>query len=124
MAVGRAHAFLYFALEVEAHCLELGNQFFQGLLADDRVDNFLYHAVRLADRGFRQLEQELCLAAHLLEGGELFLVDLLFGARAQVMDKLKQQVDQCIGQLLSAAPAEHRHDAVPDCRWMAAQFSD
>ena len=124
MAVGGTHGFLNFPFEVEAHGLELGHQFFQGLLWHHRINDLFDDSLRLIDGSLGQLEQKTCLAANLLEGDELFLVDLLLGTGTQVMDHLQEQVDQRIGELLLASPTKHGHHAVADRSGVTSEFTD
>jgi hypothetical protein len=72
----------------------------------------------------RQLEREPRLAPDLLEGGELALIDLLFGAGAERVDELEQEIDQHVGESLSPPPAEQRHRTVADHGRMAPEFAD
>lgn len=124
VAIGGAHGLLDLAFKLEAHGLELSDQFLQGLLADHWIDHVLDHPVRLVHRGLGQFEQQLGLSPDLLERGELPLVDPLFGSASQIVDELEQEVDQRIGELLASTPAEHGHHAVTDRRRVAAQLPD
>ena len=115
---------MHLAFDVRTQYPEFGDQILEHFLTDDRVDDLFDHTVRLIDGGFRHFVQQPRLAAHLLERGELLLVDLFFGSRADGMDDLQQHVDQPVSQLLPPAPAKHGHHAIADRRRMAAQFTD
>jgi hypothetical protein len=66
------------------------------------------------DGGLGEREQQALLAAHALEVGDQLLLDLVLGVRADLVDDLDQQIDQRVGDLRRARPAQHREQRQPD----------
>jgi hypothetical protein len=78
----------------------------QGLLADDRVDRRAHRVLRPADGGIGDREQESLLAADPAQVVQQLCLDAAFGARVDLVHDAYEQLDQRVGDLTDARPAQ------------------
>jgi hypothetical protein len=68
----------------------------------------------MLDGGLGAREQQALLAAHALEVAHELLLDPVLGVRADLVHALDQQIDERVGDLRCARPAQHREQRKPD----------
>jgi len=82
------------------------------LTAGGEKDNVAHLPVRVFDRGLGNAEQHAGIARYARQVIQQFIVDLFFGAHADLADDLNEQVGEVVGDLSAAEPARVATSAV------------
>lgn len=121
VAVGTAHDGLN-ALVIEAALLIFRLQVAQRLLAGHRENHFLDRPVRAFQRCGSHLKEQLVFPLHPLDVFQDFFVHRALSARSHLVDDAQQELDELIGDLLTADQAKSGQQRIADFRRMAADL--